>query len=534
MEPHTFERARTFLLGAFRMFGNGLEEIWKLMLAHKKASAAVILGAIVLFAGFSFLIPKGLEDESDTRREVTVVRAGDLSGREPLTMIGEVRSISEALVAPDISGTIVGVYRSLGDVVGAGSIIAELKNDTQKAAVLQARAALEKAKSGTDAGSLGITNAETSYKGAEESALATMQTAIATIYDAVRRKADAVFSEPESNQPKIIVTVSNSQIGLNAENRRLSMRTILARHATLTLPTSGNVQIVELEQLVDEVGEVQAFLSTLNSALSGAVSNPSVTDAQIALYRGEISGALASVNALRSALTGTIELLQAKRSAIDIAKKNLALNPSGESADVLAAEANLSSALAQLEKTIIRAPISGTINRLDLEVGNFVNASVPVVYITNTRGLEVVAYVAARDLADIQVGAPVTIAGLTSGTVVRKAQALDPATKKAEIRVGISGNPDLVSGQSVTIEVAREGIKNDSVTLSIPIAAVKITSEGPVVFSVSELQTLVEHPVTLGTLRGAKVDIESGISADLMIVEDARGLKAREEVLIIP
>ncbi|MEK9177327.1 MAG: hypothetical protein AAB923_03450, partial [Patescibacteria group bacterium] len=113
-----------------------------------------------------------------------------------------------------------------------------------------------------------------------------------------------------------------------------------------------------------------------------------VTDAAIAGYRADMSAAVAGMNGLRASLAGTIQDLKVKQAAVVIAEEGVAPGLTGVSADIAAAEANLAVAQAGLEKTLIRAPISGTINRLDLNVGDYVNATVPIVFISNPGGLE--------------------------------------------------------------------------------------------------------------------------------------------------
>ncbi len=68
--------------------------------------------------------------------------------------------------------------------------------------------------------------------------------------------------------------------------------------------------------------------------------------------------------------------------------------------------------------------------------------------------------------------------------------------------------------------------------VTIPITALKIGSENIVVFSVDAQSVLVPHVVTLGTLMGERVEIKTGVTPELMIVTDARGLQAGEKVIV--
>lgn len=509
--------------------------IWSFVTSHRALSLAIALVLVAGGVGLSYLTPSATTSEVSSTRSVTLVRAGDAATSVPLSVIGTVRSTREALVAPDASGMVSAIYRSLGDYVAAGTIIAELKNDSQRAGVAQARAALQKTQSGVAIGGIGVTNAESSYQSAQESARTTLLSTYAAMSDVVERRIDQTFTNPTGAQPRFVVTSSNSQLVSNAEAGRTQMQPILTREALVTVSgMDTDALIAELERTQSEVKIAQIFAQNVVQALNGALTSASVTEAEIGLYRLDAAAALSTVNALSASIAGSIENLKARRAAVTIAQTSLSTGTTGESADIASANANLAAALANLERTLIRAPISGTINKLDLDVGSFVNASQPVIYITSAGGLEAVAYVSGSDLADIRPGAKVLVAGTVEGTVVRTAAALDPVTKKAEIRVALPASSALISGQSATLEIVRT--KSQTVatqnTVTVPLSALKITPEGPLLFTVSDESTLVANPVSVGTIRGGFIDITSGISPDAAIVSDARGLKEGQVVLV--
>lgn len=509
--------------------------LWSFAKSHRIISAGIVVAVIAGAIGLSYLLPAPEGDKVLTgSRSVTLVRAGDSAATPSLSLVGTVRATREALVSPDASGAVSALYRNLGDYVPAGTVIAELKNDTQRAGVAQARAALQKAESATAVGSIGVSNAESSFSAAQDAARATLQSAYATLDDAVRRKADQAFSSPTSLTPKFNPLSSNSQAVNDAQSGRVAMQPILARHATVQVSgLNADGLLAEMTSLSAEVSTVQSFLQSLVQALNGGIAGGGTSDATLAAFRADASLALSSVNALASTLAGTIDNLKARRAAVAIASESLATGDGGVSADVAAAEANLSAALANLEKTLIRAPISGTINRLDLNVGAFVNASQPVVYLTSAGSLEAVVFVSGTDLADIALGAQAQVAGTVEGSVVRVATALDPVTKKAEVRIALPPSAPLVAGQSATVEIARRarGVAQDA-EFSIPLSSLKITPTGPLVFTVGDDGSLVANPVTIGALRGETVVLESGITADTQIVKDARGLKEGERVVV--
>jgi len=527
----------TRILAQLKLIGGHFVSIGRLVWSYSRTHpliAGATLGLVVAGVGALFYFTASESPtELDESREVTIVRVGDLSTAEPLSVVGDIRAAKEALIAADASGAVSAVYRSLGDFVGAGTIIAELKNDGQRAAVAQATVALEKARSGATVGDIGVESAQTAFTSALEGARTATQSAYATVNDAVQKKADEVFSNPESNTPHFIVSSSNSQAVRDAENKRGAMQAILARHASVgNVPLDDAILLAELNTLLTETAAVRDFLTNVVTALNSAIATGGVTDTAIAGYRTDASTALTSINALRATINTTIENIKSKRAAVTIARENLSQNATGENADVRAAEANLASARANLEKTFIRAPISGAINRLDLEVGSFVSPGVPVVYITNQGGLEAVVFVSEKDIRDIVVGAKAVIGGVIEGAVIRVAKALDPVTKKAEMRIAIPAGAPFVAGQSASIAITRTRAAGQIGPLSIPLSALKITPEGPVVFTVSSDGILNAHLVALGTLRGSSTEIKDGLTIDMEIVKDARGLKDGQKVIV--
>ncbi|MES2014839.1 MAG: efflux RND transporter periplasmic adaptor subunit [Patescibacteria group bacterium] len=524
-------RALTFLRGGLIFLFKASRELFIVAKAHKYISLGVIVLVIALGVGASIIFKAKPEGAADERRQVTLLSTNDLSAPEPISLIGEIKSVSEANVAPDAPGTVAHVYHSLGDAVAAGSVIAELKNDSQRAGVAQAEAALDKAKTGATVSGIGLGSAQDSLNAAITSAKNTIASTYATLDDAVNKKADEVFSNANSAQPKFIVSTSNSQLVLNVESKRLAIQTVLAREEKANTPADAASALLELQNITSDIGEVRDLLSATVAALNKAIASGSITDSAIAGYRADVSLALSNVNGTATAVNSAIENLKAKTAAVQISTENVS-GGAEQNSDVRAASANLQAARANLEKTIIRAPISGTINRLDLEVGSFANASVPVVFISNAHGLEVVVFVSERDIGDISVGASATIGKSVTGRVSRLASALDPVTKKAEVRISIPQDSSLVSGSSASVTIQRTAkTTNANAPLTLPLSALKITPEGTVVFTV-ENGVVVPHPIIVGTLAGSRIAVNSGITPDMRIVEDARGLKEGEAVIV--
>ncbi len=519
---------------------------WKLSLA-----GGVILGILItlVFTGGSEEAPK----VERSPRSVTVRSIAELSAEEaPLPVVGTVISQSEAELRSGGAGQIVSLYRELGDYVRAGDIIAEMENGRERAAVLQAEGGVDAAEAqllkitrGARDEQLSILelntdSAKSSLASARASAVNTLLSAYATVDETVRRKADQMFSSPETSAPKFNLIVPDAQLTTDLETGRVRMTQMLMRQDSLsqTLAIEGDLT-GELVRTEGEVREVKNFLDKLTAALNKAITSESISSSDISSYKTDANASRTSITTTLSSLTSARDTLASKEAALAVAEKNLEQGvEGGQAEDVAAAEAalkqargNLASARAALEETIVRSPISGTINMLSVKRGDFVTAFVPVATIANNNALEVRAYITETDARDIAVGAHARIEGSQEGIVTRIAPALDPSTKKIEVRIGLEKG-DFLNGQAVTVALSRSGIHTSSQKLIVPLSSLKVGVTGNVVFSLNEELRLSPHEVKLGELLGDRVVIEEGVSADLRIVLDARGLKAGDTVML--
>jgi RND family efflux transporter MFP subunit len=477
----------------------------------------------------------------------------------PLSVVGEVTSQSQADVRTEGTGEVKAVYASLGDRVSAGQVIAELSNSRERAAVLQSEgvydgavAQLNKVRGGSREEQLAILqttlqNAKDSYQGGKTATVSTLLSAFATIDDAINHKADEMFVNGDTSSPKFMIQSADSGAVTEVEAGRVRAQGIVDRQSAIATTLSESDDLaMQLSKTEAEVREIKNFFDRVVAALNKAVPSQNIPDSTIAVYKIDANTARASVNALLTSLAASRDALAAKQAAVTVAQKNLEQGITGGSPeDVAAAEATvkqaqgaLAGARAALEKTIVRTPISGSINALPIKRGDYVTAFQPAVTIANNGALEITAYVTETEARDIVVGTKVDIEGGNTGIVTRLAPAIDPATKKVEVRVGITDTGSLVNGQAVTIAFKR-GAKtpatasaSSTIPLLIPISALKVGSDKISVFSVNAESKLVAHEVVIGTLLGDKVLIASGITADLEIVTDARGLKEGDIVSV--
>jgi RND family efflux transporter MFP subunit len=491
-----------------------------------KSAALIIAAILVISVGTSFAKRGSLAEAvaQNTTPTVTVASVSDLSqGITALTVGGTVQSQTEATVRAEKSGKVTAIYSALGNSVAAGAIVAEIENASERAAVLQAQGAVQAATAGANV-------SVTTLAGAQASAVSTLLSAYSTVDTAVRGNIDPMFTNPESLQRHFSVDSSNSQAKIDTDTKRGTISTILTREASRAAKISTSDDLVaELNTTENELRAVRDFLDTVITTLNGGIATNGITDTMISTYKSTATGARTSVTTALSSVTSALQ-------SLTTAQQNTADGSGSASASQAAltqAQGTLAAARANLEKSIIRAPISGTINSLSLKQGDYVQASSPVLTVANNHALEVVAYITANDAPKLSVGAKATIDTNTTGVITRIAPAIDPLTKKIEVRIGITGNTTLINGQSVSVEITNTPRSTKTPTqLTIPLTALKIGTDGMSVFTVSASSTLESHPVTIGELLGDRVVITTGLTPEIRIVTDARGLRAGESVTV--
>ncbi len=519
----------------------------------KKLLKIKIIIGVLLLVGVGFVLAH--KSASTTDQEVTPDRAvhtasvAELSlNSSPIPLLGTVVSKNEADIRAETGGRLDAVYKKLGDHVTAGEIIAEFENSAERAGLTQAQGAYDAAKAGVGSAALSSNTAEIntssanlSLDSAKTAALNVINSAYISLDDAVRVKSDASFRNPQSSNPQFTLTLSDSGLAINIPQERATIENILKTRMTKnqTLSTNDDL-VVELTAIEGNATVVKNYLDDLSLAFSRAIPDAAASQTTIdgwkastGLARTEVGGTLAAIASARSALNASI-------AASKVAANNLTQTNEGSSdaanAAVKTALGALQAAQSRLTKTIVRSPINGTINSLGVSSGDYVSPSADIAIVSNNGALEIVAYATEDDAVALKVGGKTMINDSVSGVITRIASALDPKTKKIEVRIGITGSTNqLINGQTVRINAVRAlagtGVKNKNI--QIPLAALKITPTGSIVFTVdASSSTLIGHPVKEGTLMGDQISILEGLTPDMVIVTDARGLKDGSKVTV--
>jgi RND family efflux transporter MFP subunit len=496
-----FVAVRSQLLIKWRMFRS--------LRPWKQAVGAVLVALVLIGFVFLFSSLSTPKTSTDQLRTVSLATAASLGGSTSGdSVLGLVRSVTEATLLAESGGTVRRVHTSLGARVPAGFVLAELDNASQRAAVLQAEGAYDAAVAARSA----VSPADVTL-----SVRNTYRAAFAATDNALTSEVDSVFGDATAYGPELIISRGTYAVDYFPRERakiETLMNTWRLHQATIT-SDAPETQLNEAQTVLETLSR---FLAELTRTANEPNSNATATQ------RANLASARATVNAHLAAVAGAREAYRGKS----------VTSTASVDASVKQALGSLRGAQAQLEKTLVRAPISGTVNFLSIRQGDYVTAFTHVATVAQNGALEIVASVSEDARTSLSVGEKVQVEATYSGIITTIAPALDPSTRQIEIRIAVTDvSTTLVNGQSVRITLPGAPIVSDTTgPLLLPLASVKLLAQSREVFTVSEDGRLIGHAVAVGQVRGSRIEVLSGISPDTRIVTDARGLSAGQKVAV--
>jgi len=486
--------------------------LWRRYRALPRYGKAIVIALILLVVfGVPALFSGAPASTSGAVRAVTLQSVAELSGNvSGASVVGTVRSRSEAQIRAEASGTVRSVNTALGASVPAGYVLAELENDSERAQVTQAEGAYDAAVAAR--AGVSPTDVVAAARNAYRDAFETLDTTLET-------QVDTVFGGPTPAGPNLLINpIGSDTTRLSRERKRLAGVMDTERASFVDAATTDPEALLQRIETITR--EVAVFVNELAEAVNATNSNASATQvAAITSARSTITGILSSVTGARATLR------------------------SGASGSTAAVDASVKSALgtlrlaqASLEKTRVRAPIGGTVNYLPIRVGDYVGSLDHVATVAQNGALEILAFASEEALEGVVVGEAVLVEELHAGTITSIAPALDPITKQIEVRVAVGIESGLVNGQSVRMTLPGVVASSTESTgpVLLPLSSVKLSAGNRVVFTADESGRLSAIQVEIGDVVGERIQILSPLPSELRIVTDARGLSDGQYVKVTP
>jgi len=211
-----------------------------------------------------------------------------------------------------------------------------------------------------------------------------------------------------------------------------------------------------------------------------------------------------------------------------------------------ATKAALDLAQARLDRATILAPIDGVLNRVPVEVGEYVAPGDKVAQIVEVNPVKVMVDVPERVIQHVRLGSrhPVILDlrgdRKQNGTVTYIGELADQKTRTTRVELTVP-NPgrklasgqtvrELRSGQIVTVELK---LRTHANAVMIPLRAVIPLEQGKVVYVV-EHDEAVRREVELGLIKGFDIQVTQGLKAgDRLIVNGQQLVGPHQKVHVI-
>ncbi len=206
-------------------------------------------------------------------------------------------------------------------------------------------------------------------------------------------------------------------------------------------------------------------------------------------------------------------------------------------ASLAGARADLARAQEQLNDAKLTADYDGVVTEVQAEVGQVVNAGVPVMTVARTDALDAIIDVPSALAVELSSGETLTVRLQLDpklqvvGTVREIAPAADPSTRTSRIRLELNNPPSgFRIGTTVTATLSRAVAPY----IALPRTAVFEAAGQTSVWVVDlENHTVSSRPVKLSQSSGRTIRIESGLnSGDLVVIAGANSLTEGEPVAL--
>ncbi len=529
---------------------------------HARTAVLALLAFLCVVAALVWLLrdKEAAPEESDAPRTVAVASVAALAlDTDPLVVLGEVRSVSQAELRAEKPGEVIRVNVRPGQRVSAGTVLAEIENGAERAAVLQAQgvlaaaqANLAKVRAGDraqdTAGAIASAQgSQVSLDAAKDSARTAYSQAYTAAADAVYGKTDDFFQNPYTVSPSFRVLSATYDERAAVSRERVALGELLtAWQPRATAPLSDAALDERLTQADADLRRIKAYLSTISGYISRqdittelSAETKSAQEASLLAARSAVDGARSGIAGARTSLANARNA--ATQGALSVSKSIEGARPedlAAAQAQVTQARGTVAAAVAQLERSIVRTPIAGTVTTLNMTRGGYASGQDVLAVVANPGALEVEAFVSATARERLYVGMPVLVGGSARGTVTTLAPGLDPATKKARLTVGLPDNKTYVNGQFVELALIEDERATSTRAaflpdqgIPLPLTAIKVLPAGLVVFTV-ENDVLKPLPVEEGPITGTRMLVRGELTQDTRIVVDARGLAEGDRVAV--
>ena len=492
--------------------------------------------------------------------EIAKAKRGEI--RSELELSGTIQAESQVNVFPKIAGRIIELNVDEGDAVQKDAPLATIERKELELAVQQAEAMLEAAETAySQAQQLAevrvhtqVTQAKAQFRAAEiafqqvvdlseirmvtqiDQAQAALESLIANLEkiksgarDEDRRQAQAGLSQAEANLAN--VRSNHTRMLQLFENGAISQQSLEGAKTQLDIAVAQHKIASEQLLLIDNgarVEDIQAMEAQVQQAeaslrLAQTQASTKTWEKDIELARSQVETAhagLISAQALENAKSWEAEITSAKTARTQ-------------------AQVALQLAQKRLKDATIRAPISGIVSKRHLDLGGMAVPTAPLFEIVNIDTVKASVDAIEAQLSELALNqqAMIEIDGIAtpmSGSIVFISPTLEVMRRTAKVEILIE-NPEgtIKPGMFAKVTVPVK-VHTDAIIISRASLIGDADTKTQNVFVIDEDSVSQHRPIEIGLLRGAEVEVLSGITAgEAVVTAGQHSLKDGESVRIV-
>jgi len=509
---------------------------------------------VTISIGGAIMRNRNSEEEAPIRQStVAVLAASDLGHMTGvISAEGTLESLEQAELRSQLSAPVTRVAVRIGDRVSVGSPLVTLQGrdilaqlDQAKAGLKAQEARLRELQKGARPEDISMTQTDLAKAQSDLANIyANMSTVLNDVYakadDAVQNQTDPMVDRGTPTSPRLLFLLKDSQMQIDVEYLALVATDQLSAMRSEIDTLQGDADRVRVEAVLastkTRLVKVSDFLNKMAEAIQ---SQYGLSSATAELYKRNIATARAEVTAALSIVNAQEQAIIAHKTNIKRVEDQLSLKQSGatheqletQEAAVAQARANVEQLQAHYAKTIITAPISGTIASVSVRIGELLTPGQSVVSIVNKEGLQVTLFVSDLDVQFIEEGSEAIIGEHINGRVLRIAPSVDKSTRKVEVTVLVVDKaPTLVIGQNVSVAIRVRQPAEGAGVFMVPVQALRVAENVMYVYTVNVDGIVEEHRVITGRILGEVVEVIGGLDPEMRIVSIAQAVRAGQKV----
>lgn len=347
---------------------------------------------------------------------------------EYTTITGNIKPKQESALSFEKSGKIQKISVNTGDKVNKGQILASISADNDMASILSARSSVAQAEANLADIQNGATKIDVSLKedilrsslenlnNNNIAVIDTTNTIYSSIFDIINNKLSSIFTY-DSTSYILSKNACNQNLSVTIENKRLELDKIMKDFANFkdTIKLSEDIEANQksINTLNDKailaIKNTNTIIDNLNELYSSncAVSNKNLDTERLIISNNKktVDGLLEIVNSNKSK---TISYRNAYQNALlSLEQVKTGATPEkikSVKAQVENARGMLAQAEANYEKNFIKAPFSGTITAVDINLGEISSSGKTAIKIITDGEFEIKAKLTETDVTKVKIG----------------------------------------------------------------------------------------------------------------------------------